>query len=133
MKEVIWNLLSKGTKRGGKSCLEIDSSVIVAILSLLGTGIGSVLGVVSSGKVVNEKINTMQKAIDKHNSVIERTYSLERDVKTAYNLIDTLREKDDKFEKTVEIIQNSLNEMKLELAEIRAKTDLIEKREIDNK
>lgn len=111
--------------------MEIDSSVIVAILSLLGTGIGSVLGVISSGKVVNEKINTMQKAIDKHNSVIERTYSLEKDVKTLYTISESMRERDEKFEKTIGDIQNNLSEMKLELVEIRAKTDLIEKREID--
>ena len=67
------------------------------------------------------------------NLFLERTYELERDVRSAYNILDSLREKDDKFERTVETIQNSLNEMKLELAEIRAKTDLIEKREIDNK
>ena len=133
MKEVTWNLLSKGTKRGGKSCLEIDSTIIVAILSLLGTGLGSVMGVLSSGKVMNEKINNLQTAVNKHNQVVERTYGLERDVRSAYDLIESLRVRDEKFEGTVETIQNSLNEMKLELAEIRAKTDLIEKREIDNK
>ena len=133
MKEVIWNLLSKGTKRGGKDLLEIDSTIIVAILSLLGTGLGSVMGVLSSGKVMNEKINNLQTAVNKHNQVVERTYGLERDVRSAYDLIESLRVRDEKFEGTVETIQNSLNEMKLELAEIRAKTDLIEKREIDNK
>lgn len=133
MKEVIWNLLSKGTKRGGKSCLEIPSEVLIAIISFIGTAIGSIGGIMATSKLTTFRLDELSKKVDKHNQVIERTYSLERDVKTLFTISEGLREKDEKFEQTIAGIQNSLNEMKLELSEIRAKTDLIEKREISEK
>lgn len=133
MKEVISNLLSKGTKRGGKDLLEIPSEVLIAVISFIGTAIGSVGGIMATSKLTTFRLDELSKKVDKHNQVIERTYSLERDVKTLFTISEGLREKDEKFEQTIAGIQNSLNEMKIELSEIRAKTDLIEKREIDNK
>lgn len=62
----------------------MTEAILVAILSLFGTGIGSVASVLTANKLTNYKIEVLQKEITdlkdetkKHNQVIERTYKLE--------------------------------------------------------
>lgn len=52
-------------------------SIIVAVLSFLGTGIGSLAGI----KLIKYRIEQLEKKVEKHNTVIERTFKLEEDVK----------------------------------------------------
>lgn len=52
--------------------------VIVGILSLLGTCIGSVGGCIASSKLTNYRIQELEKKVEKHNNVIERVYALEK-------------------------------------------------------
>lgn len=52
-------------------------SIIVAVLSFLGTCIGSLAGI----KLIKYRIEQLEKKVEKHNTVIERTYKLEEDVK----------------------------------------------------
>lgn len=49
------------------------SAIIVGFLSLLGTAAGTFGGM----KLVTYRIEQLEKRVDKHNSVIERTYILE--------------------------------------------------------
>lgn len=53
-------------------------------------------------KVQNAEQYTMLKAlkeqVEKHNSIVERTYGLEHDMKTAFVRIDELKARDDKLE-----------------------------------
>ena len=55
----------------------MDSEVIVAIVSLLGTVIGSFLGVYKSSQLTNYRLKQLEEKVDKHNNVIERVYRLE--------------------------------------------------------
>lgn len=50
------------------------STVIVGLLSLLGTVLGSFGGM----KLMTYRIEQLEKRVDKHNSVIERVYKLEQ-------------------------------------------------------
>lgn len=59
----------------------MSDTVLVAILSLVGTMIGSLSGILSANKLVVYRIEQLEKKVEKHNSVIERTYKLEEDVK----------------------------------------------------
>lgn len=70
----------------------MTETVIVAILSLLGTSVGSILGIMTANKLTVYRIEQLEKKVDKHNSVIERTTIIERDVKTAFNRIDEMKE-----------------------------------------
>lgn len=65
--------------------------VIVGVLSLIGTLGGSILGIMAANKLTMYRIEQLEKKVDKHNTVIERTTVLERDLKTAFNQIDDLR------------------------------------------
>lgn len=55
----------------------MDSTVIVGLLSLGGTCIGSLAGIIASNKLINYRLDKLEKKVDKHNNVIERTYELE--------------------------------------------------------
>lgn len=73
------------------------NEIIVALLSLAGTAIGSVLGIVTSNKLTLYRIEQLEKKVDKHNNVIERVYKLEekeavqeQQIKVANHRLDDL-------------------------------------------
>lgn len=47
------------------------------------------------------KVDSLKGQVEKHNSVIERTYKLESDVNTAFKRIDELKAKDEKLEEKI--------------------------------
>lgn len=59
----------------------MSDTIIVAILSLVGTMIGSIAGIMTANKLVVYRIEQLEKKVEKHNSVVERTFKLEEEVK----------------------------------------------------
>ena len=55
----------------------MNSEIIVALLGLLGTFLGSLLGVVAAGKLTQYRLQQLEDKVSKHNSIVERTYILE--------------------------------------------------------
>lgn len=55
----------------------MSEAIIVAILSLLGTAVGSFASIMTSQKLTNYKIDELKRQVEKHNTIIERTYRLE--------------------------------------------------------
>ena len=55
----------------------MDGTIIVAILSLIGTLIGTFGGIVTANKLVTYRIEQLEKKVEKHNKVVERVYKLE--------------------------------------------------------
>lgn len=72
-----------------------EPSVIVAGISLIGTIIGSVTGVLVSNKLTTYRIEQLEKKLDRYASNVdemrERLVLVERDVQTAFERIDELR------------------------------------------
>lgn len=66
--------------------------MIVGILSLLGTLVGSLGGIMASNKLVSFRLEQLEAKVNKHNNLIERMAVVERDLKTAFNRIDELKE-----------------------------------------
>ena len=56
----------------------MTETIIVAAISMLGTLIGSFSGIVTANKLMNYRIEQLEKKVDKHNQVIERVYELEK-------------------------------------------------------
>lgn len=50
---------------------------MVALIGLCGSAVGSVLGVMASAKLTQYRIEQLERKVDKHNQVIERTFRLE--------------------------------------------------------
>ena len=77
----------------------MSETIIVAILSLAGTLMGSLLGILAANKLVVYRIEQLEKKVEKHNQVVERVYSLERseavieeEIKVANHRIDDLED-----------------------------------------
>ena len=51
--------------------------VIVAIISLGGTLIGTFGGIMTSSKLTIYRIEQLEKKVEKHNNIVERVYRLE--------------------------------------------------------
>ena len=58
----------------------MSTEIIVALLSLLGTAIGSLAGIMAANKLVVYRIEQLEKKVEKHNTLIERTYKVEESV-----------------------------------------------------
>jgi len=67
----------------------MTDTVIVAIISLLGTLLGSFGGT----QLVKYRIEQLEKKVEKHNSIVERTYILEEKMKVANHRIEDLERK----------------------------------------
>ncbi len=50
---------------------------MIALITLGGSGIGSLCGIIISSKLTTYRLEQLEKKVDKHNGVIDRTYKLE--------------------------------------------------------
>ena len=56
----------------------MSETIIVALLSLAGTILGTFGGILTASKLTNYRIEQLEKKVEKHNHVIERVYELEK-------------------------------------------------------
>ena len=70
----------------------MESEIIVAFLSLVGTLGGSCLGAIASGSLTQYRLKQLEKKVDKHNQVIERMFVLEEQMKVANHRIADLED-----------------------------------------
>ena len=73
----------------------MSDAIVVALLSLAGTLLGSGLGVIASSRLTQYRLEQLERKVQMHNNLIERTYKLEgeraecqhdiRDLKAAKN------------------------------------------------
>ena len=75
----------------------MTDTIIIAIISLLGTLFGTFGGIVTSGKLTNYRLENLEEQVKKHNNVIERVFKLEEhgavldeQIKVANHRIDDL-------------------------------------------
>lgn len=70
----------------------MNSETFVALLSLVGTFVGSVSGILTSSRLTNYRIKQLETKVDKHNGLIERMAVVELDCKNAHERIDKIEE-----------------------------------------
>ena len=75
----------------------MSDTIIVAIVSLIGTLAGAYFANKKSSALISYRLEELEKKVDKHNTVIERTYELEKGyavledkVKSAQHRLDDL-------------------------------------------
>ena len=68
----------------------MSESILVSILSLFGTLIGSLCGILTANKLTLYRIQQLEKEVEKHNSVIDRVYALEKHEAVMQEEIDNL-------------------------------------------
>ena len=69
----------------------MTDSIIVAILSLVGTLIGSMTGILTANKLVNYRLKKLEEKVQAHNNLVERTYKLEGRMSEAEHNIRYMR------------------------------------------
>lgn len=69
----------------------MPDTVLVAILSLIGTLAGSFGGT----QLIKYRIEQLEKKVEKHNSIVERTYLLEEKMRVANHRIGDLERKEE--------------------------------------
>lgn len=55
----------------------MHSEVVVALLSLVGTFIGTLGGILATQKLVTYRLQKLEEKVDKHNNLIDRMYKIE--------------------------------------------------------
>ena len=73
-------------------------NIIVAVLALIGTLFGSMTANSKTTALISYRIQKLEEQVSKHNSIVERTYKLEKDLSTAFVKLDGLREEIHKIE-----------------------------------
>mgnify|MGYP007099704056 FL=1 len=56
----------------------MNDTLIVALLSFMGTVLGSFFGVIAANRLTNYRIEQLEKKVEKHNNLVERVYALEK-------------------------------------------------------
>ena len=80
----------------------MSETVIIALISLLGTLGGTFGGILATSKLTNYRIEQLEKKVDKHNSLVERTFRLEDNDKLILQKIDTAESRIERLEQKYE-------------------------------
>lgn len=78
----------------------MDSTIMSAILALVGSLAGTFGGIMAGNKVTEYRLKELEKKVDKHNNLIERMYKVEQkqavteeEIKVANHRISDLEER----------------------------------------
>lgn len=56
----------------------MSETTIIALISFLGTLLGTLGGILTANKLTNYRIEQLEKKVEAHNKVIDRVYMLEK-------------------------------------------------------
>ena len=76
----------------------LDPMVVSAFIGAVSSVIVAVVSIYLSNRLVVYRINELEKKVDKHNCVVERTAVLERDSKTIWRLYNDINDHIDQIE-----------------------------------
>jgi len=77
----------------------MTTEIIVGILSLCGTGLGTLAGIITSSKLTNYRIEQLENKVNKHNNIIERVFNLEKENAIQNEKIKEIEKKQEEGEK----------------------------------
>jgi flagellar motor component MotA len=56
----------------------MSETILVALLSLAGTVIGTFSGIMTANKLTNYRIEQLEKKVEQHNNLVSRMYEVEK-------------------------------------------------------
>ena len=78
----------------------MSDEIITALIGLGGSSLGSIIGIICNTRLTTYRIKQLEKKVDKHNTVIDRTYKVEsrldvidEEIKVANHRISDLEER----------------------------------------
>ena len=79
------------------------TEIIIALITLAGSAVGTLGGIVINSRMSNYRIEQLEKKVDKHNNLIERTYAIEQhnavvdeEIKVANHRIEDLEKNNER-------------------------------------
>lgn len=79
----------------------MSEAILVAIIGLAGSVIGSAVGVMASARLTQYRLEQLEKKVQAHNNLIERTYKLEDAQHVTEERIKVANRRIDDLEKAV--------------------------------
>ena len=76
-------------------------TIIVGVLSLVGTLGGSLFGILAANKLTMYRVEQLEKKVDKHNEVVEKVIVMQQSLNAAWERIDEIRKAVDEIKKEV--------------------------------
>ena len=73
----------------------MTETIIIALISLAGTLIGSLGGIVVSSKMTNYRIEQLEKKVDKHNNFAEKIPIINEQIKVINHRLEDLEREHD--------------------------------------
>ena len=74
----------------------MNTEILVAGFSLVGTLVGSLTGIMTANKLTVYRIEQLEKKVEKHNNLADRMIMVEQSTKSAHHRLDELiRERED--------------------------------------
>ncbi len=77
----------------------MSESILIALIGIVPSLLVALVSIISNNAIIKVKIEELEKHVNKHNQVIERTYTLERDLATYWSKYDEIKERLDRLEK----------------------------------
>lgn len=71
----------------------MTETIIVAVISCIGTALGSLFGILKANQLTNYRIEQLEKKVEKHNQLSERMIVVEQSTKSAHHRLDEIFEK----------------------------------------
>jgi Tfp pilus assembly protein PilE len=76
----------------------MNESIVIALIGIVPSVLVAIVSIVSNNAIIKVKIEELEKHVNKHNQVVERTYTLERDLATYWSKYDNLNDRISKLE-----------------------------------
>lgn len=80
--------------------MNVTENIITSLITLCGSGIGALLGIVINTKLSNYRIEQLEKKVDKHNNLIERVYKIESTIEVVEEQIKVINHRIEDLEDT---------------------------------
>lgn len=68
----------------------MPEAVVVALITLVGNGMGCFFANRATQNLMSYRLNELERKVEKHNNVVERTYKIEQDVSVIKEHIETM-------------------------------------------
>lgn len=85
----------------------MNDAVLTALLSLAGTAIGSIAGILTSNKLTNFRLKSLEDRVSQHNHLIERMYEVEDRAKANQHRINKIEERLESHENKLDNLAQS--------------------------
>lgn len=85
----------------------MNDAVLTALLSLAGTAIGSIAGILTSNKLTNFRLKSLEDRVSQHNHLIERMYGVEDRAKANQHRINKIEERLESHENKLDNLAQS--------------------------